>query len=217
MRTILWENQYLKIEKVEGVISSAQAAFQEPARSYYLQVGRRKRGTLYGNPSFFASRNTFHGMVQYDALVLVSERGEVVAVPDVVAVGKFQGFLTQGRQCAIYLLSPKDSTAGARHVFAVRTSVEQKHDLEGVASMADNLQAGLNQQLRLIGIPVGLSLVMGLLLLGPFLGILPIVLLTVFFGVSYVAGRALIRGQLGKFPSRDVFANVLRKDGWDLP
>jgi uncharacterized protein YneF (UPF0154 family) len=90
--------------------------------------------------------------------------------------------------------------------------------------MAEHLEAGLSRQLRLIIIPVVLSLlfffIIGLSLLGPFFGrqvlMIPMFLLVSFFVAAFLAARAILKKQLKMFPSREIFANILRMDGWQL-
>jgi len=224
MKKALWENQYVRILRVEGTICSVNIAFREPEGiDYYWQVGRHtaRRGTMYGNSSFFDTHNTFHGAVHFKKVLLLSEEGIVVSLRNVVAIRKFHSFFTHGKKCTIYLLNPKGNSSGDNLVFAVSTADEQKHDIDGICSMAEHLEAGLSRQFRLIIIPVVLSLIfffiMGLSLLGPFFGrqvlMIPMLLLVSFFVVVFLAAQAILKKKLKMFPSREIFVHVLRMDG----
>jgi len=227
MKTVLWENWQVRILRVDGTISSVSIAFREPEGiDYYWQVGRHnaRRGTMYGNPSFFDTRHAFYGAVHYKKVLLKSEEGIVVSLRDLVAIRKFQSFFTQGKKCTIYLLNPKGNSAGDNLVFAIRTTDEQQHDIDNICSMAEHLEAGLSRQLRLIVIPVGISLLIffmiGLSLPWPFFArqilIITIILLVAFFIAALLVGRAILKKKLRKFPSRKLFIDVLRKNSWQL-
>lgn len=228
MKTVLWENRHVRILRIDGTICSLSIAFREPEGiDYNWQVGRQtvRRGTMYGNPSFFDTHHAFHGAFHYKKVRLESEEGIIMSLRDVVAIRKFQSFFTQGKKCTIYLLNPKGNSAGHNLVFAVRTADKQEHDIEGICSMAENLEAGLSRQFRLIVIPVGISLLIlfmiGLSMLGPFFGkqalIIPMLLLVAFFVAGLLAGQLILKTKLRKYPTRKLFIHVLRRDGWLLP
>ena len=68
---------------------------------------------MYGNPSFFDTHHTFYGAVHYEIVHLESEGGIVVSLGDVVAIRKFQSFITQASyRCAGVALS---GPAAAQH------------------------------------------------------------------------------------------------------
>ena len=180
---------------------------------------------MYGNPSFFDTHHTFYGAVHYEKVLLELEESKVVSLRDVVAIRKFQSFFTQGKKCTIYLLNPKGNSAGDNLVFAISTTDEQQHDIDGICSMAKHLEAGLSHQLRLIVIPVGISLLIffmiGLSLPWPFFAkqilIITIILLVAFFIATLLVGRTILKKKLRTFPSRKLFIDILRKNGWQLP
>jgi hypothetical protein len=228
MSTTLWENRHVRMLRVDGTISEVRIAHQEPEGvDYFWQVGRRGpgRGTMHGNPAFSDRRDTFHGAVHFERIVMASPDGTADVLTDVVAVRRLRRYLAEGTTCTLYLLSPRGSTAGKSHVFAVRTDAEKAHDLDGVGALADDLEAGLARQLRAITVPVGASLIvtfaMGTLLLAPIVGMRGVtttaLLLAAFFAAAGLAGRALLRAHLKRYPSRRDFADALRMDGWQLP
>ena len=227
MRTTLWENPHVRVLRVDGTITTLRIAFQEPEGvDYYLQLGRHGpgRGTMHGNPAFLDRRDTFHGAVHYESIVLASADGTADLLTDVVAVRPLRRHLTEGAACSLYLLSPKGTTAGKDLLFAVRTAAEEVHDLDGVGALADGLEAGLARQLRLIAMPVGLSLAFTLVVAVSFLEaivgqravIAGALALVAFFGAALVGGRALLRARVRQFPARRDFAGVLRMDGWQV-
>lgn len=228
MRTTLWENPHARMLRVDGTITGLRLAFQEPEGvDYTLQLGRRGtgRGTMHGNPAFGDHRDTFYGAAHYASIVLASDDGTADLLTDVVAVRQLRRHLTEGTACSIYLLSPKATTAGKDLLFAVRTAAEEVHDLDGVGALADDLEASLARQLRLVAIPVGLSLtltlIVGLSLLEALVGMRTVIaaalVLVAFFAAALLAGQALLRARLGRFPARREFAETLRRDGWWLP
>lgn len=100
MKKALWENKYVRILRVDETIFSVSIDFKEPEGiGYYWQVGRytARKGTMYGNPSFFDTHNTFHGAVHYKKVLLLSEEGIVISLRDLVAIRKFQSFLLRAR------------------------------------------------------------------------------------------------------------------------
>lgn len=227
MKKTMWENRHVRILRVDGKICSVSIASREPEGiDYYWLVGRHnaRRGTMYGNPSFFDTHHAFYGAVHYKKVLLKSEEGIVLSLRDVVVIRKFQSFFTKGKKCTIYLLNPKGNSAGDNLVFAISTPKEQQHDIDGICSTAEHLEAGLNRQLRLIVIPVGISLLIffmvGLSLLGPFFGrqvlIIPMLLLVAFFVAGLLVGRTILTKKLRIFPSRKLFIDVLRRNGWQL-
>lgn len=225
MRATLWENPHVRMLRVDGTIAGLRVAFQEPEGvDYALRYGRHGhgRGTLHGNPAFGDRRDTFHGAVHVDSLVLASPSGASEVLTDLLAVRRLARHLTEGTACAIYLLSPTGTEPGKDLVFAVRTSAEEVHDLDGVGALADGLEASLTRQLRLVAVPVGLSLTLTLVvavsLLEPIVGLHAVIVgalvLAAFFGAALVGGRALFRARMRRFPARRDFAGVLRMDGW---
>jgi uncharacterized protein len=72
MRTTLWENPHVRMQRVDGTITGLLIAFQEPEGvDDDLQLGRHGpgRGTLHGNPAFVDRRDTFHGAVHLERIV----------------------------------------------------------------------------------------------------------------------------------------------------
>ena len=94
-----------------------------------------------------------------------------------------------------------------------------------VGNLADDLEASLARQLRLIAIPAALSLIfmfiVGISLLETILGMRAVItvalVLVAFFVAALLAGRAVLRVRLRQFPSKRVFERALRMDGWQLP
>ena len=223
----MWENRYVQILKIDVTISSVSIAFRDPeGLDHYWQIRRQTipTGTTYGNSSFFDTHHAFYSAFHYEKVCLKSEQGIVVSLRDVVAIRKFQSFFTQGKKCTIYLLNPKGNSAGDNLVFAISTTDEQQHDIDGICSMAEHLEAGLSRQFRLITIPLVLSLlfllIIGLSLPWPFFAkqilIITIILLVAFFIATLLVGRLILKTKLKKYPSRRIFAHVLRRDGWQL-
>lgn len=227
MRTTLWQSSHVRMLRVDGTITGLRVAFQEPeGLDYTLQVGRRDpgRGTMHGNPAFGDRRDTFHGAVHVDRIVLASADGATDVLTDVVVVRRLWRHLNEGTACSLYLLSPEGATSAKDLVFAVRTAAEEVHDLDGVGALTDGLEAGLARQLRLVAVPVGLSLTFTLVVAASLLEAIigrPAVVAGAlafvgFFGAALVGGRALLRARLRRFPARGEFADVLRRDGWQV-
>lgn len=225
MRTTLWQNPHVRMLRVDGTITGLRIAFQEPEGvDYALQFGRPGlgRGTMHGNPAFGDRRDTFHGAVHLERIVLASADGATDVLTDVVVVRRLWRQLSEGTACSVYLLCPVGTTDGKGLVFAVRTAAEEVHDLDGVGALANGLEAGLARQLRLVAVPVALSLTLTLVvtvsLLEPIVGVRAVIAgalaLAAFFGAALVAGRTLLRARLRRFPTRRDVAGVLRLDGW---
>jgi len=225
VRTTLWENPYVRMLRVDGTLAGLRVAFQEPEGvDYALRYGRHGpgRGTMHGSPAFGDRRDTFHGAVHIDSLVLASADGTSDVLTDLLAVRRLARLLTEGTTCAVYLLCPLGTEPGKDLVFAVRTAAGEVHDLDGVGALADDLEAGLTRQLRRLAMPAGLSftltLVVAVALLEPLVGLRALaaaaLAVAAFFAAALGLARRLWRSRLSRYPTRREFAQTLRADGW---
>jgi hypothetical protein len=220
----LWENRHLRIWKTEGAVSGASIGFTEPEGiDYYLTVGRNRvisRGTMLGNPSFLQTHDAFYGAVRYKTLDIKTDAGGSLSVRNVTAVKKFQKFISVGNRCTLYMLSPKIDSAGATMIFALRAGNLQVHDIDGLCSMSDMIQAGIRRQFRFVAIPAVFSITLFSAVPFFFFGnsFLPFfIFFLLFFAVALSAGVFLLGVIIRNsgFPSKEVFKEILRTEGID--
>ncbi|MBN1446201.1 MAG: hypothetical protein JW957_08885 [Candidatus Omnitrophica bacterium] len=225
MEKPLWENSKLRIWKIEGVVSGMSIGFTEPEGvDYYLRVGRNKirRGTMLGNPSFLQTHDTFYGAAHYKTVDIKTKEGSSLSVSNVTAVKKFQKFISKGNRCTLYMLSPKNDSAGNTIIFAVKAGNEQVHDIDGLCSMTDILQAGIKRQILMIAVPVVISITLFSAI--PFFSFgnsfLPFFIFFLLFVAVICAAGVFLLGVIIRnsgFPSKAIFEEILRTEGMHLP
>jgi hypothetical protein len=221
----LWENNRMRVWKVEGRVVDARIGAHEPEGinySFYsaFRPRAKQRGTMFGCPGLGEYHKAFHGSVRYDTLTLVTHEGKQLRLKDVIAIKKFQPFIYTGNPCALYLLSGKGSNE-SNMIFALETENNQVEDLAGIGSMGEIVMSSVRRQIKVIAIPAAFSM-------GLFCAMILPMVASILGGIVYLGfgiicafmmplifiGVTVIKKDLQLYPSNAVLQKILQQEGF---
>jgi hypothetical protein len=223
----LWENNRMRVWKIEGQLVDVKMGAREPEGlnySFYsaFRPNAKQRGTMFGAPQFGENYNTFHGAIRYEALTFLTRHGKQVLIEDVLAIDKFQEFIYLTNWCTLYLLSGK-MPGETNLLFALETESDQLEDLDGIGSMGEKFMTSIQRQLKFVAMPTAFSIVV-------FCAIILPMFASFFGGIAYVAfglicafliplavfGITVIKKKLKLFPSKAILKSILQQEGFSL-